>query len=124
MTADFKSRLAVLRRRITRIERKPRDLRPVMAGVDPELGESGVEGGENQVWHPEPFVPVCYEAEEFIPGEVVENEKGRYFLAEKFFPAHRSHGSVEFSRLAELSPDLLQAASSGDWPNCGPERWA
>ena len=120
MTSDFKARLAVLRRRIKRIERKPRDLRPVVPGVEPELGE----GSEGQVWHPELFMPVRYQAEEFIPGEVVQNEHGRYFLAEKLFPVHRRHGNVEFSRLAELSPDLLQAASSGDWPNCGPERWA
>jgi uncharacterized protein YprB with RNaseH-like and TPR domain len=122
MTADFKARLAVLRRRITRIERKPRDLRSTTGAIDAERLD--LDEAEEQPWHPEVFAPVRYEPENFVSGEVVENEHGRYFLGEKFFPAHRRHGNVEFSSFADLSRDLLQAASGGDWPDGGPDRWA
>lgn len=96
MTSDLRSQLAVLRRRVTRINNKYR----------------------------EPVRPAHYNAETVLPGEVIENEHGRYFLSEKFFPNHRRHGSVEFSRLAELSAGWLSAISAGELPSCPAGKWA
>jgi uncharacterized protein YprB with RNaseH-like and TPR domain len=96
MITDLKSQLAVLRRRVTRINNK---------------------------YSAKP-APVRYHAEALVPGEVVENEHGRYFLSEKLFPGHRSHGNVEFSRIAELSGALLQGISRGEMAPCDVRRWA
>jgi len=96
MTSGLQSQLGVLRRRITRIDHKyRRDL----------------------------VSPVRYQAETILPGREIENEQGRYFLSEKFFPHHRSHGSVELSRLAELPGSLLEGISGGELAPCDPRRW-
>ncbi len=94
MTGDRQAQLELLRRRIARMER-PR------------------------VPAPAP-VSQC----DSLPGAEVENELGRYWLAEKFYPGRRRHGSVELDRLAELPGALLQAVSRGEIPACPPERWA
>src|SRR5262249_9875480 len=44
--------------------------------------------------------------------------------AEKFFANQRRHGNVEFSRLGQLSAELLPAISGGELPACDPRRWA
>lgn len=96
MTADWKSQLALLRGRVTRINHKYR----------------------------EPLKPLRYAAEAILPGREMENEYGRYFLSEKLFPAHRRHGSVELSRLAELSAELPAQISHNQIAPCLPRRWA
>lgn len=106
MTADLKSRLATLRRRATRVSNQYRDAAPAPAG-------------------PVPLEPAPATAlETILPGRVVENEHGRFFLAEKFYPAHRRHGSVELSRLAALDPGLLSAISRDEIEPSAPQRWA
>ncbi len=109
MTADFKSQLAVLRRRITRIQNRPPAASLPAAPPNEEL------------WR---VAPAHYDANVLLPGEVVENAQGQFFLSERFFPAHRRHGSVEFSRLAELTADLLSPISREEIPPCPPQRWA
>ena len=97
MTTDLHSQLALLRRRLTRIDNKYR--RP-------------------------PLRPDRYHADDLLPGEIVENSRGRFFLHEKLSPAHRRHGPVEFSSLGELPADLLSAISRDQIPACPPQRWA
>src|SRR5262249_44169528 len=58
-----------------------------------------------------------------VPGSVIENDVGRFFLSEKFLPAHRRHGSVEFSRVNELAPELIHTISGGELPAAPPRRW-
>lgn len=59
-----------------------------------------------------------------LPGQQAENSLGRYWTIEKFYPAHRRHGTVEISRLSELTGDLLTGVSRGEIPPCSPQRWA
>jgi len=100
VTEDWKARLALLRGRIARIDHKYR----VEASSRP--------------------LPVHYEAERLLSGQVVENRHGCFFLSEKIFPAHRRHGGVELSRLVELEADLLPDVSGGEIPAADPRRWA
>ncbi len=99
MTSDLKSQLAILRRRITRINHK--------------YNSEGVGGAAPPGRSRPPGRLPASESEPSLPGEPAENHHGRYWQAEKFFPNHRCHGTVEFSRLAELSAELLPAISSG-----------
>ncbi len=96
MPADLKAQLAVLRRRVTRIEHKYR----------------------------EPLRPLRYDAEQVLTGTVCENTRGSYFLHQKFYPAHRRHGSVELGRLAELGGELVAGISRREIPPIEPARWA
>jgi uncharacterized protein YprB with RNaseH-like and TPR domain len=76
-------------------------------------------------WKPRPRVaPVHYDAETILSGQVVENDSGRFFLHEKFYPLHRRHGSVEFSQILELPAEALLGLSRGEIPPCPPRRWA
>ncbi|HZS50016.1 MAG TPA: ribonuclease H-like domain-containing protein [Bryobacterales bacterium] len=130
MTSDLKSQLALLRRRITRINRKyqggPAGTSPPgsLDGTFALYGGSDAFSPGDSACEPEIYAPVRYSPEKFVPGSVVENEQGRYFLAEKFFPSHRHHGGIEFSRLNELAGELLPAISPDDLPACAPGRWA
>lgn len=96
MSTDLKQQLAVLRRRVTMIQNRPR----------PRLA------------------PIHYDADALMDGKVVENQHGRYFLWERFFPGHRRHGNVEISRLAELPGELLTGVSNGEIEPCEARRWA
>src|SRR5712692_1923885 len=112
MTSDLKAQLAVLRRRVTRINHKYQSEEVCRAA---SLGRSRASARPSQTLEPN-----C----DSIPGQLVENDYGHYWQTEKFFPNHRRHGPVEFSRLSELSPDLLPAISSGELPPRDPRRWA
>jgi uncharacterized protein YprB with RNaseH-like and TPR domain len=106
-TVDLKSRLALLRRRATRVSNQYRDAAPASAALVAS----------------EPAPPATA-LETILPGHMVENGHGRFFLAEKFYPSHRRHGSVELSWLAALAPGLLGAISRGEIEPCAPQRWA
>ena len=62
--------------------------------------------------------------ESCLNGQVIENADGRFFLAERFYPNHRRHGSFEISRLGETPGEWLSAVSRGTIPPCDPRRWA
>ena len=94
---DLQRQLATLRGRITRINHK-------------------------YVSAPPP-APRVYDTSA-LPGKVVENAHGRYFLSEKFFPGHRRHGSVEISRLTEMPGEWLSGVSQGELPAAPVSRWA
>jgi len=102
---DIQEQLAVLRRRLARIDRKyadppaparpPRDRRPSHCFI-----------------------------EELISGEVVRTPHGEHFETEKLWERHRRHGSVDISDLAELPADLLDGLSDGAIAGVPPTRWA
>jgi hypothetical protein len=88
--------LTALRRTIARLERQVAPRRSAEAGPRPRAD---------------------------LPGGEARNDLGKYWLAEKFYPGHRRHGSVEIDCLAELPPDHLSAISRGEIPPAPPSRW-
>jgi uncharacterized protein YprB with RNaseH-like and TPR domain len=97
--SSLQQQLAILRRRVTRVHRR------YAAETAPPAPASLLDTSS-------------------LPGHVVENELGRYFLSEKLFPLHRRHGSLEFSRLAEMTGELLSRVSRGELPSAPVSRWA
>ena len=63
-------------------------------------------------------------AEQCLDGQVIENDLGSYFLAERFYPNHGLHGSFEISRLGEMPGHWLAGISKGDIPASDPSHWA
>jgi hypothetical protein len=68
--------------------------------------------------------PRHYEADKLLDGEVIENAWGTYFLSERFYPAHKRHGSIDISHLGELPGEWLSGLSKGEIPPHDPSRWA
>ena len=98
----IQEQLALLRRRVARIDRKYENLPPPAPRPKPER----------------------FFIEEWSSGEVVETAFGRHFETERIWERHRRHGSMDISQLAELPADLLGALSEGDVTPSAPERWA
>ena len=65
-----------------------------------------------------------YDAEQCLDGQVIENELGSYFLAERFYPNHKLHGSFEISRLTAMPGHWLEGISKGEIPAVDSSRWA
>jgi uncharacterized protein YprB with RNaseH-like and TPR domain len=63
-------------------------------------------------------------AEQYLNGQVIENDLGSYFLAERFYPNHGLHGSFEISRLGEMPGHWLEGISKGDIPASDLSHWA
>jgi uncharacterized protein YprB with RNaseH-like and TPR domain len=101
--ADLQEQLALLRRRVARIDRKYENGPPVCPP------------------HPK---PERFHIEEWSNGQVVDTAFGRHFETERIWERHRRHGSMDISQLAELPADLLDAISEGEVSACKPERWA
>ena len=102
---ELQQQLAVLRRKIERIDRK-------YAGAAPAAGGS-----------PQPAAP-HYPAGEVIDGEVVETPAGRHFQTVKLWERHHRHGSLDIIDLQQLPEDLLGALSNGDCTPSPVRRWA
>lgn len=102
---DLQEQLALLRRRIARIDRK-------YAG-GPLVARVAVEQR-----------PERYSVEQWLDGREVETACGKHFETEKLFERHRRHGSMDVLSLEEMPPDLLAAISSGEIPATPPARWA
>ena len=107
MKPDLSNQLAHLRRRVRRIEKNPP--RPAFEHEPPAL----------QTDHPE-----HYDAETLLDGKVVENQWGRYFISERFYPGTHRHGSMDISHLGDLPGELLQGVSRDTIPPHDPSRWA
>jgi uncharacterized protein len=105
---DIQEQLAVLRRRIARIDRKYAALPP--SGTVPAT--------------PRPARPAGQFIEELMTGEVVCTPLGEHFETEKLWERHRRHGSVDISDLAALPEDLLGPLSDSAIPRAHPTRWA
>jgi hypothetical protein len=68
--------------------------------------------------------PAHYDAEQYLDGEVMENQWGRYFLSERFYPGDKRHGNFDVSTLTGLPGELLSGISRGQIPPHDPSRWA
>ncbi len=108
---DIHEQLAILRRKIRRIDRKYASPAPAPA---PQPAED----------RPFPDLPLHYFIDEFLSGEVVETPHGSHFETEKLYARHRRHGSMDISNLEELPEDLLDSLSEGTVPHTPPLRWA
>jgi uncharacterized protein YprB with RNaseH-like and TPR domain len=102
---DTQEQLALLRRRIARIDRKYAD-------------------GERAPAPRPDLRPAKYFVEEWLSGEEVETAHGRHFETERMWERHRRHGTVDISALDELPEDLLDALSGGTAPKSAPRKWA
>lgn len=108
-SSELQQHLAVLRRRIARIDRKYTSAAPTAPAVEP--------GQEDD--RPERYV-----VEEYLSGVEVATPAGTHFESARLWERHRRHGSMDISTLAELPADLLEAISGGVIRNSRPERWA
>jgi uncharacterized protein YprB with RNaseH-like and TPR domain len=108
MGEDLQDLLAILRRRIERINRKY------------------AQGGpaSQPAARPDADRPARYFIERWISGQVVETPCGQHFETERLWENHRRHGSMDIGALLELPEDLLGPLSEGEIPDCQPQRWA
>ncbi len=104
--SDLNQLLALLRRRIARIDRK------YAAGAPPAAPP------------PARQAPGRYFVEEYLEGEEVETPQGRHFESERLFERYRRHGSLDLAALEEMPADLLGAISGGEVRPSPPGRWA
>ena len=99
---DIQQQLALLRRRIRRIDRKYAAASP--ARIVPR--------------HSGRFI------EELMEGEVVRTRQGEHFETERVWEPHRRHGSVSIGDLAALPEDLLSELSACAIARTRPTTWA
>ncbi|HYP05186.1 MAG TPA: ribonuclease H-like domain-containing protein [Bryobacteraceae bacterium] len=105
--SDLQTQLAILRKRIARIDRK--------YAADPPPPP------------PRPFVeekPEHYFVEEWLPGYEATTPHGCHFETERVWERHRRHGSLDISSLIEMPPDVLSAISEGAISNSDCSKWA
>lgn len=102
---DLQDQLALLRRKIARIDRKYSGPKPPPVVTRPEP--------------PEQYFP-----EQWLQGDEVETEYGRHFETERIWERHRRHGSMSICDLEELPGDLLQRISNGEIEHSLPFQWA
>jgi uncharacterized protein YprB with RNaseH-like and TPR domain len=103
--SDLQHQLAILRRKVARIDKKYADSPPAPAA-------------------PVDRRPSRYFVDEWMSGEVVETPCGQHFETEKLYERHRRHGSMDISSLLELPEDLLGALSGGEARPAPVGRWA
>ncbi len=103
---DLQDQLALLRRKIARIDRKfaePKAPPPVVTRPEP----------------PEQYFP-----EEWLQGDEIENQYGRHFQTERIWERHRRHGSMSICDLEDLPEDFLSSISNGEIERTNPFQWA
>lgn len=108
MTVDTDQQLAQLKQRIAAINRKFAGREPVRTPPPLPLEERSAR----------------FFIEEWSEGAVVSNEFGEHFEMERFYPAHRPHGSADVGALSELPDDFFDVLSEGAVPTIRPERLA
>jgi uncharacterized protein len=102
--SDFQDQLALLRRRIAKIDKKYADPKPRR--------------------QPAPPMPALIPTpEDYLAGNEIETEHGRHFETEKLYERHRRHGSIGIADLEDLPHDLLHSISNGLIPNVAPSKW-
>lgn len=108
-SSDIQQQLAILRRRIARIDRKYASAATASPATEPP---------------PVDHRPERYAVEEYLTGQEVSTPAGTHFESERLWERHRRHGSMDISALSELPADLLEAISEGAIQDSPPERWA
>jgi uncharacterized protein len=101
--SDFQDQLALLRRRIAKIDKKYTDPKPRRQPAPPPLP-----------------IPT---PEDYLSGDEIETQHGRHFETEKLYERHRRHGSVGIADLEDLPHDLLHPISNGLIPSVPPSKW-
>lgn len=104
---DLQEQLALLRRRIAKIDRKyaASPLRPAALPIREER-------------------PERYFLEEWLSGEEAQTPHGCHFQTDRIWERHRRHGSLDISSLIEMPPDILTAISDGSITNSNCSKWA
>jgi uncharacterized protein YprB with RNaseH-like and TPR domain len=102
---DVQEQLALLRKRIARVDRKFAGQRPAMRPVAATK-------------------PERYHVDEWLSGEEVRTASGAHFVTERFWERHRRHGSFDVGVLTDLPPDLLNAISGETISHAPASRWA
>ncbi len=103
---DLQQQLAVLRRKVARIDKKYAEGPPVQPAPASDKR------------------PARYFVEEWLSGEVVETPLGTHFETERLYERHRRHGSMDISSLNELPGDLLGPLSGDEVKPSPPCGWA
>jgi uncharacterized protein YprB with RNaseH-like and TPR domain len=99
---DLQQQLAILRRKVARIDKKYESPHPTTHTPQPARL----------------FI------EEWMSGQVVETPYGHHFETEKLWERHRRHGAMDISNLIALPEDLLGPLSGGEVGEVPPGRWA
>jgi uncharacterized protein YprB with RNaseH-like and TPR domain len=105
---DIQEQLAILKRRIAKIDRKFTRDTPVARIPPPRLD----------------LRPARYFIEEYVSGTEVTTPHGCHFETERLYESHRRHGSLYISALYELPEDLLDAISQNLITKSHCTRWA
>lgn len=79
---------------------------------------------KNAAPEPPAIAPPRSSIEEWSEGQVVSNEFGEHFEAERLYAGHQRHGSADIGALCELPPDLFGALGGGEISDTPPDRWA
>jgi uncharacterized protein YprB with RNaseH-like and TPR domain len=109
--SDLQEQLAILRKRIARIDRKfASDAPPRPAPAPPPF-------------FPEEK-PERYFVDEWLPGAEAQTPHGCHFETERVWEHHRRHGSLDISCLIEMPPDVLSAISEGVISDSHCSKWA
>jgi uncharacterized protein len=108
--SDLQEQLAVLRRRIARVDKRYAEKSFSLPQAPPGPSEDPN--------------PARYFIEEWFSGEEVRTEHGCHFETERLYESYRRHGSLDISTLHELPEDLLGVISDGAAPQSHPSRWA
>ena len=98
--SDFQEQLAILRRRIAKIDQK---YSKPTAKPSPTA----------HLPHPIPYLPF----------DEVETQHGRHSETEKLYERHRRHGSIGIADLEDLPADLLDTISNGLIRGVPPAKW-
>lgn len=106
--SDLQEQLALLRRRIAKVDRKYASSSPRLAAPAPLIDDR----------------PARYFVDEWLSGQEVQTPQGCHFRTDKIWERHRRHGSVDISSLVEMPPDLLAAISGGTIPHSDCTKWA
>ena len=98
---DLQEQLAILRRRVARIDKKYESYEPALT-----------------------LAHTPTNVEEWLSGEEIETAQGRHYETEHHYERHCRHGSAEIGSLADLPRDLFDSMSNGEVSESDPEEWA
>lgn len=104
---DLQEQLALLRRRIAKIDRK-------YAAASPRQAPLPVREER----------PERYFVEEWLSGEEALTPHGCHFQTDRIWDRHRRHGSLDISSLIEMPSDILTAISGGSITDSDCSKWA
>ena len=108
--SDLQEQLAILRKRIAKIDRKfasasPRPQPPPPSFIQEEK-------------------PEHYFVDEWLSGNEAQTPHGCHFETDRIWEHHRRHGSLDISSLIEMPCDLLSAISEGAIEHSECAKWA